>query len=100
MLGQWIGSLRARREDLSEDRCRRLEEIGFVWDVFSEQWEKGFLHLEAFYTNRGHCIVPHVYFKDGFKLGIWVSVQRRNYKALTEERRRRLDELGFVWKVK
>jgi len=33
----------------------------------------------------------------GFKLGPWVSKQRRTKDSLSPERRQRLDEIGFVW---
>jgi hypothetical protein len=78
------------------ERKQRLDEIGFDWDPFGEQWEKGFCQLQRFYKREGHCRVP-IGFKEGeFKLGGWVATQR-NGGGMTLDRRQRLDEIGFVW---
>jgi hypothetical protein len=34
---------------------------------------------------------------DGFRLGQWVGVRRRDADSLSVPRRQQLDELGFVW---
>jgi superfamily II DNA or RNA helicase len=96
-VGKWVGKQRQKRDSLTEDRRRRLDELGFVWNEISERWEAGFSHLKMFHSHEGHCQVPALYSVDGYTLGSWVSVQRLNHKELTEERRRRLDELGFNW---
>ena len=56
----------------------RLDELGFVWDVLSEQWEEGFQHLQAYVNEHGHCrvLATHIC-ADGYRLGQWVKVQRR-----------------------
>ncbi|MSP93939.1 MAG: hypothetical protein EXR00_01610 [Alphaproteobacteria bacterium] len=35
--------------------------------------------------------------EDGYRLGVWVSFQRRQQAELSEDRRSRLNELDFVW---
>src|SRR5262249_20232898 len=45
----------------------------------------------------GHCRVPQRHRENGFRLGQWVTVQRVNIEKISTERRRRLDELGFIW---
>ena len=37
---------------------------------------------------------------DGFKLGNWVRVQRQTLNKLSEDRIERLEELGFIWRLK
>jgi hypothetical protein len=96
-LGSWVGSQRAASDKLSEDRRSRLDALGFVWDPLTEQWEEGFKHLEAFKAREGHCRVPIRTLEGGFRLGQWVSGQRKTSDKLSEDRRSRLDALGFVW---
>ncbi len=97
-LGQWVGVQRANKDDLPPERRRRLDELGFVWDPFKQQWEEGFSRLRAYVEEHGDCLVPVRYkTSDGHRLGQWVGVQRANKDDLPPERRRRLDELGFVW---
>ena len=97
-LGQWVGVQRTSDNDLSEERRQRLDELGFIWNPFATDWEKGFLHLKAYKQRKGDCLVPHAYKENGYRLGQWVNVQRMN-QSPSEERRQRLDELGFVWDV-
>jgi len=92
------------REDLAEDRRSRLDALGFVWDmssvrwdVYTEQWEEAFKLLEAFKAREGHCQVPKGTIEGGINLGSWVRTQRQKRDQFTEDRRSRLDALGFVW---
>lgn len=98
-LGQWVSVQRRNRKNLSEERRQELEKLGFVWDVLETNWEEGYKRLVNYLEREGHCRVPQRYEEQGFHLGLWVSVQRQNRNALSEERRRRLDKLGFVWRV-
>jgi hypothetical protein len=62
-------------------------------------WEKGFVSLKQFKAREKHCRVPRVYEDGGFKLGTWVVNQRNRRGALSVERRRKLDSIGFVWRL-
>ncbi|MDH4328177.1 MAG: helicase associated domain-containing protein, partial [Nitrospira sp.] len=82
-------------------RRQRLDTLGFVWDPLAAQWEEGFRFLSIFRQREGHCRVPGTY-RDpasGFRLGVWVGVQRAAQDKLSPHRRERLNALGFVWKV-
>jgi hypothetical protein len=96
-LGEWVVRQRDPRVKLSHDRRARLDALGFVWDPVAEQWEEGFKHLEAFKAREDHCRVPTFHREGEFRLGSWVSNQRSKCEELTEDRRNRLDALGFVW---
>ena len=101
-LGIWVSNQRTdfKKGDLSEDKIARLEEIGFVWNVFEEAWEKNFLELKRFQEEHGHCKVPQRYPQNP-QLGSWVSNQRADFKKgdLSEDKIARLEEIGFVWDV-
>ena len=101
-LSVWVSNQRKdfKKGDLSEDRIARLEELGFVWDVFEEVWEKNFLELKRFQEEHGHCKVPRGY-PENPDLGCWVKHQREYFKSakLAEDRIARLEEIGFVWNV-
>jgi len=101
-LGQWQGALRIRYKQgkASPDRIKRLEEIGFTWDILEEQFEKGFQETLLYKKRTGNPNVPLRYkTHDGFLLGRWQGHQRGNYKReeLSGERIKRLDEIGFTW---
>jgi len=98
-LGQWVRNQRPDKENMSPERRQRLEALGFVWDFLAAQWEEGFRSLERFRQREGHCLAPHSY-RDpasGYRLGQWVSVQRRTRETMSPDHRQRLDALGFVW---
>uniref|UniRef100_A0A7S3P091 Helicase-associated domain-containing protein n=1 Tax=Amphora coffeiformis TaxID=265554 RepID=A0A7S3P091_9STRA len=149
------GDITLSKEDeisfrLTDERRRKLEEIGFVWSVresdaktdqnrmtrnsYDDLWDAMFERLKAFKTKYGNCLVPKRS-KEDPKLGTWVDTQRVQYKKmkkkladqgvpfdeqkpspeemleakaqnkpvvgrLTEDRIRRLNELGFVWSLR
>ena len=88
---------RQDKDRMSDDRQRRLNELGFIWDPLEADWEAGFSHLKIYRDRVDHCSVPTGYRENGFRLGQWVGVQRGNKDTLLATRKQRLDGLGFVW---
>jgi Helicase associated domain len=102
-LGQWVSIQRANREMMNPDRRQRLEALpGWSWDPFSDQWEDGFSRLKEFSQREGHCRVLHDHKCDnGYRLGQWVTAQRRKKDRMASDRRQRLEALpGWVWRRK
>jgi superfamily II DNA or RNA helicase len=99
-LGTWVSHRRKSRDTMPAERRKRLDAIGFVWDPFESAWEEGFATLKRFKAREGHCRVPVSYIERTFKLGQWVSVQRGKIETIPPERRKRLDEIGFIWRAK
>ena len=97
-LGQWVSVQRHRKDLLPVERRRRLDAIGFVWDCRDYRWDEHFAVLLKFRQRNGHCYVPALYKEGDFKLGYWVSTQRRYRDEMSAERRARLNKIGFVWK--
>jgi hypothetical protein len=67
--------------------------------VHDANWQKFYLQLKELHATQGHFSIP-----DDPKLrrlAAWVTRQRHQYRtnALPEERRRRLDAIGFHWRV-
>ena len=96
-LGIWVRSQRSSKDSMTAFRRTRLDGLGFVWDPISERWENGFLSLAAFKARCGHCRVPQRHLEGKFRLGAWVNQQRAKSNTLTAVRKRRLNEIGFVW---
>eukprot|EP00980_Cylindrotheca_fusiformis_P002495 scaffold586_cov68-Cylindrotheca_fusiformis.AAC.4 len=93
-----------KHSTMSQYRFEKLQNVGFVWDVYDLSWNENLEELREFYKSRGHCNVPTSY-PDNPKLPIWVKSQRREYKQfcmgqksqLTPERIAALDALQFRW---
>ena len=109
-LGSWISQLRTYRKSgicsayLTGERIKMLDEIGMAWDVPDYLFEKNYAALLEYYKENGNADVPSYYVTaDGLKLGMWVCNIRNRLKGvgkgaeLTEEQKKRLDELGFPW---
>ena len=100
LLGAWARNQRSRKDTLSADRRRRLQQLkGWVWDVLEANWEAGYAHLTAYVKAKGNARVPQGYrTRDGYRLGQWVGVQRSTHEILSADRRRRLERLkGWAW---
>jgi superfamily II DNA or RNA helicase len=96
-LGQWVSVQRTYRDAISALRRQRLDGLGFDWDPRETAWEEGFRYLTIYKKREGHCLVPRSHIENGFRLGRWVAIQRREADAISALRRQRLDDLGFIW---
>lgn len=99
-LGIWAQKQRIDQDRLSEDQKNRLESLpGWSWDLWTFAWEEGFNHLKDFLARMGHSKVPTSYeTENGFRLGQWVSVQRKTKHKMAPERYERLNYLaGWAW---
>ena len=97
-LGSWVTVQRSVRKanKMDQDRIRRLDELGFVWDMLDAAWEEMFSALVGYRNNFGDCNVPQAW-PENSKLGTWVTAQRSRRNRLKEDQVRRLDELSFDW---
>ena len=99
-LATWIDIQRSahRKGQLSPDRVKALNEIGFPWSVSEQKWEEYAARLQGY-------IQRHNEFPGGSKakneggLLRWITTQRRDKEdgLLSEERDQRLTAMGFQW---
>ena len=87
------------KQKVSLECIKRLDGIGFVWGVEEFRWERSFSALVEYKKANGDCLVSHRYPVDDFDLGSWVSNMRHRKNRLAPERIKRLDAIGFVWRV-
>ena len=101
-LGNWVSKQRSNKDSLTTERIALLQSLkGWSWDPITEQWNEGFQRLKAYAEENDHA-KPEALFKtpDGFALGSWVSVQRRNKDSLTPERIALLQSLqSWSWGI-
>ena len=106
-LGQWCIRIRKMYKDgkLDADIIEKLNRLSFVWDIFEYKWENGYKHACEYYMKHGSINVTFdCKCDDGFPLGNWIIVQKKNYNAgipaLTQERIERLNQLNIRWPEK
>lgn len=102
-LAEWVSAQRMayNRERLASDRVRRLDEVGFEWDPIGTRWEEMFQQLVEYKKLHGDTNVPQRSGKYA-ELGTWVRNQRaakRYNRPILTERGKRLDEIGFAWRL-
>lgn len=98
----WISYQRSsyRNATLNQERIARLEALpGWTWDTLSADWEEGFSQLERYVEKMGDARVPQSFVtENGFRLGVWVTTQRRKRMSLATERKKLLETLkGWSW---
>ena len=98
----WVATQRGLKNkgNLELECEQRLNELGFAWGSDSATWEEMFARLVLFKQQHGNCLVPFRY--SDKQLFNWVATQRgfKNKGNLELAREQRLNELGFVWKVR
>ncbi len=102
-LGAWYRGVKRQYKSgtLSEERIKRLEEIGADWTSASERsWAQYYQLARAYYEEHKDLNVNARFATaDGVRLGVWISGQRYAYKKgkLTAEQIRMLEEIGMCW---
>ena len=102
-LGIWILRMRmaqANQRDtvVTPEKKAKLDSIGMIWSLHSEQWERNYLEAMHYYNEHGDLYVDLRYMTEsGFKLGYWVSRLRQKKDELSAEQIARLDAIGMVW---
>jgi len=100
-LGSWTTDMRKNNKKgiLSKEKIDKLNSIGFIWDILTDNFETNFEELVKYEEENGDCDVNHAYVVNEIKLGRWVMTLRRTKRLgdMTKEREERLNKIGFIW---
>ena len=97
-LGKWLVYLNSHRESLAEERVQKLNDIGMVWNKNLSRWYENYGRAKKYFEEHGDLNVPYDYkSEDGVCLYRWLSGQRNNRCALSDEQIRLLEDIGFDW---
>jgi superfamily II DNA or RNA helicase len=103
-LGSWVARQRRvyQQGKLPTEQKQSLEQLaGWTWNRTKSAWIEGFTRLHEYVKQKGDAAVPGTHItEDGYKLGLWVSHKRQQYKQgkLTAERQKILEQLpGWTW---
>ena len=82
----------------------------FSPDKREKEWMKNYGLAESYFNKNNNLEIPRsfktldgiTYDENGYKLGVWVSIQRQSYKMgkLSKERIELLDKIGMVWEIR
>lgn len=100
-LGSWVGSQRNAYQNnkLRKDREDLLRSIGFDFEWRETVWLQKFEIYRHYVEITGNPCVSFQTDFEGIHLGIWISEQKKAYRAgtLSEDRRKKLEELGMTF---
>ena len=68
---------RSNKSTMHPNHKKRLNDIGFVWNILTSAWEKSFEKLLQFYEREGHCFVPERHKEGTYHLGSWVQAKEK-----------------------
>ena len=102
-LSNWVQAQRLayKKGELSSDKVKRLQTVGFKWVLQVQEvlpWENYYKRLLIFRQQYGHCNVPGNY--QDKKLAQWVMRQRKISDSVPQERKKLLNDIGFVWRLR
>ena len=100
-LGDWVSNQRIRYKKgyLSEERIKKLNSIGFVWEPQKARWQEQFAEAKRYFEKNGSMSVSKNYVTDsGVKLRYWIDTQKKAYKKGTLDSSQivRLEQIGIV----
>jgi superfamily II DNA/RNA helicase len=99
-LGNWVGWQRKvinKEINNKDERIKKLDEIGFIWDIREYQWNIMYNYLVKYKEKFNTIIVPKNCIFESIKLGQWIITQKRSYKKgdMPNNRLLKLNELGI-----
>lgn len=97
-LQRWT-SLQRRQESLgklSAKRIKKLNELGFPWDINKSYWTKMYRALLHFHQTHGHTKVPWDW-KQNPHLAPWAQRMKKGKKKLDKSKIMLLDAINFDW---
>jgi hypothetical protein len=99
-LGTWVVAQRRFKDTLTDEQIRKLNTVEYNWVPadkkkrnYDAAWEKQYDNLKQYFETNGHSDLQA---RDG-TLGNWIVAQRQGRRPLSDEQKRRLNELEFVW---
>ncbi len=98
-LSEWVQNIKLSRLRLSKELTAELDSMGFDWEIYNGYdsiWLGHYYSLVKFKEKYGHLKVS-CKTGDYIKLGRWVNGQRIREAKLPSNRKRLLNEIGFLW---
>jgi superfamily II DNA or RNA helicase len=96
-LGRWVSQQRINR-GMTDERRNLLDKAGFIWRIdLDARWGQMFDRLKEYVLENGGAYPSRCSSDiEVARIARWVTSQRSE-KAMSDERRRALDEFGFAW---
>ncbi|MFZ6009114.1 MAG: helicase associated domain-containing protein, partial [Bacteroidota bacterium] len=96
VLAGWVSRQRSKykKGELSKERIRRLEGIGFLLRYRDQNWENRFKELVAYKREHRHLDRFQIR-RDNYTLGLWIHTQLSRIGTMSDYRKKKLTTLGL-----
>lgn len=84
---------------LDKEDIKFFEKLGVKWTSYvPKTWEESYAYAVIFYEEYGHLNIPTSYkTSDGYDLGNWIYLQRKNMNSLSPGRIKLLEAIDMIW---
>lgn len=105
-LSKWLNEQKLiaegkRKKNLTPEQLEKLLSIGFQYGVSrsEEIWEQRYQMAKSYFEEHGNLNISRDFAVDGFKLGLWLSRQKKQYREnqLSEKHIKELARIGVEW---
>ena len=102
----WLREQRYRykKGELSEEKIKKLESIGMIWQQEKEiSWDGMHNLAKEYFKKHGNLDIPQNYVTpNNERLGFWLENQHQLYKfnKLSKEKQEKLESIGIAWQEK
>jgi hypothetical protein len=101
-LGRWQAFVRCKYQagTLAKDIIRRLERIGFAWNLQDQAFQRGYRETLEYLKFHKTANCPQAYVTpEGYSLGMWQASRKAKYKKglLSPDKIEKLNAIGFKW---
>lgn len=105
-LSKWLNEQKLiaegkRKKNLTQEQLEKLLSIGFQYGVSrsEEIWEQRYQMAKSYFEEHGNLNISRDFAVDGFKLGLWLSRQKKQYREnqLSEKHIKELARIGVEW---
>jgi hypothetical protein len=84
-LGRWVSHIRLGNIRITPTNLRQLNELGFIWDLKEDYFNRAIAALASFKTREGNTNVPLSWQEQGIRLGLWLkNVKARGVSSKTQ----------------
>ena len=99
-----IDRIKRKKDDglLSLDDIKFFEKLGIKWTSYvPKSWDEAYCYAVLFFEEYGHLNVSSTYkTSDGFDLGNWIYLQRKRDNILSDDKKKKLNQIAMIWDVK
>lgn len=101
-LGLYVRDVRSGVKKITPEQKNLLDDLGFVWRIYSisKSFDEIFNLLKEYNEKYNTWSIPASYIVNGVKLSNFAQSIRSGQRHLSAEQKRKLESIGFPWRLR